>query len=609
MKIHIAYDAADYPSQKAFGDSHREMLHALGTAHDVKCSAVNCENLSEVITEIARQQTDAVVNLCPTGQRRTSLGQMVRQSLDSLNIACTGADYETCFLQGMPLKMLAHSFGIEIPPFVTINAPEEVQTRAAHLSAPFRLTTCPHLTHVAGVSATVNDREALAHHVAMMLNPTLNKLLIEEAISGRTFDVVVADVAALDDPAVAFRAVNVTSDANANLAQPADSRIDTGLRAALHQAAVTLFKGMPSSGYILCRLVFDGHSKVTLMDVTCNADIFSTPMQHATPGWQTLTAESVDFRTMLQDQIDMSVGRRIAHFKPVEIRFDPGSGFGLYAAMNIAKGTVVLPGEGSSHRLVSNAHVAQRWSALNRSAFGQYAWPMNPHVSVIWSDKPNEWTPQNHSCEPNTLLTGLDQLARRDIQRGEAITLDYATFCGPLFSAFTCLCRAPSCRVTVTGTDYRLPTLQHAYDGHFTGHLTTLIASESRHMPFAMRRTNYGGGVTSRDAWKQHDILSSVTWTAAGDERTRWTVQVGPHRHAEMRPAELSYSNHSCNPNVEIDTTASVVRALRDIAPGDDIVWFYPSTEWQMTESFECECGAATCIGLVNGAETLAKAV
>jgi D-alanine-D-alanine ligase len=609
LKIYIAYDAADYVSKSDFADSHGAMLNALRETHVVTHTGVSKENLLEVVTEIAKQNTDAVVNLCRTGQHRSALGQMVRQSLDSLNIACTGADYDTCSLHGVPLKMLAHSHGIAIPPFVMIKDADALQTHTAHLTAPYRLTTCPHLVNVAAMSATVNDRVALAQHASAMLNPSLNTLLVEEAIDGRSFDVLVAGKAHPERPLIAFRPLNASREASADWAWETRSSIEMSTRNALNDAAITLFNGMPDSGYLLCRLIVGEQRKVTLTDVECNADIFSTSSPDGTHGWQSATSEISDFRKMLLDQIDISIARRIKQANPIEIRFDPASGFGLYAATYLPKGTIVVANEGGSHRLISNVHVAQHWSAQERTVFGQYAWPMNTRVSVVWSDKPNQWKPQNHSCDPNTWLTGLNQVARRDIKRGDAITLDYATFCGPLSNAFTCLCSTPSCRMTVTGTDYRLPALRQAYNGHFTAHLTALIESDARQAPFAMRRTRYGGGITSRDAWKKHDILSGLTLTDFSAERTRWTVQIGLALHAEMRPAEIGYINHSCAPNVELDLVANVVRALRNIAPGDDLGWFYPCSEWQMSESFHCECGAAACIGLVNGAENIAKEV
>ena len=49
------------------------------------------------------------------------------------------------------------------------------------------------------------------------------------------------------------------------------------------------------------------------------------------------------------------------------------------------------------------------------------------------------------------------------------------------------------------------------------------------------------------------------------------------------------------------------VRVARDreLKEGDDLTFFYPSTEWKFDRPFECLCGAGkdVCVGRVEGAE------
>ncbi|KAJ7914492.1 hypothetical protein B0H13DRAFT_1611416 [Mycena leptocephala] len=71
-------------------------------------------------------------------------------------------------------------------------------------------------------------------------------------------------------------------------------------------------------------------------------------------------------------------------------------------------------------------------------------------------------------------------------------------------------------------------------------------------------------------------------------------------------------SNHSCEPNVAVDLSSADpanwhVRALKDIEAGSPITWFYPSTEWEMVQPFECQCGAKSCLGLIQGAKHLRR--
>ena len=55
-------------------------------------------------------------------------------------------------------------------------------------------------------------------------------------------------------------------------------------------------------------------------------------------------------------------------------------------------------------------------------------------------EDPNQWSPQNHSCRPNTAYRGLNLLAVRDIRAGEELTLDYAACCDETMAAFQCQC-------------------------------------------------------------------------------------------------------------------------------------------------------------------------
>lgn len=84
------------------------------------------------------------------------------------------------------------------------------------------------------------------------------------------------------------------------------------------------------------------------------------------------------------------------------------------------------------------------------------------------------------------------------------------------------------------------------------------------------------------------------------------TIQLGFGVHIELFPEILRYTNHSCEPNSFFDTTLMHLVALRDISEGEEVCFFYPSSEWQMAQPFECNCGAASCLHLIEGAKNLA---
>jgi hypothetical protein len=92
-------------------------------------------------------------------------------------------------------------------------------------------------------------------------------------------------------------------------------------------------------------------------------------------------------------------------------------------------------------------------------------------------------------------------------------------------------------------------------------------------------------------------------------EPTYLTVQVGSRKHITLQPEFLQYINHSCEPNVFFDTTLMKVVALKEIRQGEEFSFFYPSTEWKMTQTFSCYCGSPHCLGNIRGAAYLSDDV
>jgi len=149
------------------------------------------------------------------------------------------------------------------------------------------------------------------------------------------------------------------------------------------------------------------------------------------------------------------------------IRYNKSVGYGLYASRNLNEGEIVQVGEAQCHYLVTKQHAETKFSEVHKQWFKQYAWEIgNGNVFAIWSDKPTDWRPLNHSCDPNVWLNGLNVVARRPIPKGEQILMDYATFCGDNMQAFDCFCNSKDCRKKITGQDYLLPNLEEKYGDH-----------------------------------------------------------------------------------------------------------------------------------------------
>ena len=83
------------------------------------------------------------------------------------------------------------------------------------------------------------------------------------------------------------------------------------------------------------------------------------------------------------------------------------------------------------------------------------------------------------------------------------------------------------------------------------------------------------------------------------------SVQIDQHQHILLEPEFLQYINHSCDPNVCFDTSKMTVTALRKIEIGEELTFFYPSTEWSMARGFKCHCKTQECLGKIQGAAHL----
>jgi len=118
-----------------------------------------------------------------------------------------------------------------------------------------------------------------------------------------------------------------------------------------------------------------------------------------------------------------------------------------------------------------------------------------------------------------------------------------------------------------------------------------------------IRTQNKYRSLTTKRAYQKGEIICPIPIESLYDKPNRFTVQIGRDRHVEVK--ELASMNHSCNPNTFLDATGMLVFATRDIAVGEELTFFYPSTEWEMSSPFICLCGAPNCIHVVAGARFL----
>ncbi len=109
----------------------------------------------------------------------------------------------------------------------------------------------------------------------------------------------------------------------------------------------------------------------------------------------------------------------------------------------------------------------------------------------------------------------------------------------------------------------------------------------------------------SRRTFQPEEVIAEFTSRATYEHPNYLTVQLGDTEHIELFPDYLECINHSCDPNCFFDTDRMQLICLKPIAEGEEMSFFYPSTEWDMDQAFQCHCGSHNCIEVIKGAKYL----
>ena len=105
------------------------------------------------------------------------------------------------------------------------------------------------------------------------------------------------------------------------------------------------------------------------------------------------------------------------------------------------------------------------------------------------------------------------------------------------------------------------------------------------------------------------DVICEFAARSIEPYPTYLTIQTGEQQHITLSPEFLQFTNHSCDPNVFFDTARMELVCLKNISPGDELAYFYPSTEWEMDQPFDCRCGTDRCLQVIKGARHLESEV
>jgi len=119
----------------------------------------------------------------------------------------------------------------------------------------------------------------------------------------------------------------------------------------------------------------------------------------------------------------------------------------------------------------------------------------------------------------------------------------------------------------------------------------------------AIKTENKFRSLVTKRAYARGEVICDIPTEKVVDQPNRFTVQIDRNKHTDV--GKLAALNHSCDPNVILDTANLSVYAAKDIEEGEELSFFYPATEWEMDAPFICLCGSSSCIHVVAGARFL----
>lgn len=433
------------------------------------------------LRSLAQEGFDLFVNLCDGAWDEDRAGIEVVQTLERLGQAFTGATSPFYEPSRETMKRVCHYAGIGSPGFTFAHAPADAERAVAHLRFPMIVK---HPSSYGSIGMGRDARCTTPTELRALVERNLaayGGALIEEFIEGREFTVLVAEPGPGEAAPRTWAPVEFTFPPGESFKhfdlKWRDWRgmhtlpvTEPELAARLRADAQAFFTAIGGTGYGRCDVRMDAEGRLYTLEINPNCGIFYPEEAFGSADF-ILGLEPGGHRAFLEHILACALRGQAARQPPSAVRFHPARGYELVATRDLPEGAMVQPGEERPHFLVSRRHVEARWGTQAQRWFGQYAWPLTDGVSVMWSDRPEDWQPINHSCDPNCWLHGLDLVSRRAIPNGEALTMDYASFCGPDMTPFDCACGSAGCRGVVRGGDALRPEVVAALGDHVSDYV------------------------------------------------------------------------------------------------------------------------------------------
>ena len=417
------------------------------------------------LKQLKDQQYDIYINLCEGYLEWKVPSIDVITSLDLLDLPYTGPTANLYDPTKAIMKYLAFCESVKTPAHIVIESKEEIDMLPGNLQFPLFVKPAK-----AGDSLGVDD-QSKANNIVDLKKKVLSILdefgsaLVEEYIDGREFTVLVCGnedgktctsfkpVEYIFPEGFTFKTyVLKTSELhpNANIGVE-DKELATQLKSIAEQVFLS-FNGV---GYARMDFRMNNKGELFFLEINFTCSVFYADGYEGSADY-ILKYDGVGKRGFLERIIIEGMARHQRKQKLFSIKGNSISGYGIYAKYDLPINTLLFKGEERAQRIVTKQFVDKNWDKREQLNFRRYAYPISKDTYILWDLQPEEWSPQNHSCDANCEYQGLNVMTTRAIKKGEELTLDYSEFLDHTMEPFECKCGSSKCRGLIKGKIYKL---------------------------------------------------------------------------------------------------------------------------------------------------------
>ena len=440
-------------------------------------------NARSQIQQSRKHKFDLYMNFCDGMPDEDRVGVEVINALEHYNLPYTGCNAKFYSLTKQHMKFICTSSDINTPRYCFVHSESDIDLAINHIGKYPMFVK--HYNGYSSIGLTLKNKvsnEAELREQVIIMIDEYGGALVEEFIEGEEYTVLVFENPEDGDEPIVLNPIQFTFNDEDTfkhfelkniMYKNMNTQLVTNenLRQKLMNMAKKSFTYMFGSGFGRLDIRVNDKGELFFLEINAMAKMFFPPDEMGSADFilkneNTYTAEKMIYHMIHQGFL--------AHTKkqlPYHVFFrDVHGGLGIFAKKDIKEGEVIMTEEEKPKYLISKHFSEKAYSGVKKIWFDNYAYPISDQIYAIWSDNPSDWSPINHSCEPNMWYNNgeLVVYAARNIKKNEELTMDYCTFLIDVNLTFDCACGEKACRKKFTGKDYLKKELIDKYKGHFS---------------------------------------------------------------------------------------------------------------------------------------------